>query len=85
MGRNLGQTKLRKRRRCADPMRAYDSLPPRLRRWLASAALPWRPQSVQRAYERALSRTGDPRVALQELDRLQDRQLARDGAWRPGA
>ncbi|KIC51975.1 DUF6525 family protein [Tateyamaria sp. ANG-S1] len=79
MTRNLGQTRLRKRRRAQDPMRDYDRLPPMLRAWLANAALPWRPQSVQTVYARALSRTGDPEAALQELDRLQARQLARDG------
>lgn len=80
MAGNLGQTKLKKRRRREDPMREFDRLPPPLRTWLANAALPWRPRSVRRAYERALSRTGDPRDALQELDRLQDKQLAKDGS-----
>ncbi len=79
MAGNLGQTKLKKRRRREDPMREFDRLPPPLRMWLANAALPWRPRSVRRAYDRALSRTGDPQVALQELDRLQDQQLSKDG------
>ena len=78
MGRNLGQTNLRKRRRCGDPMQEIDQLPPHLRAWLAKAVLPWRPLSVKRAYDRALARTGDGQHALEELDRLQTAQLAKD-------
>ena len=48
-------------------MRDYDRLPAELRRWLASAILPWRAKSVQRAYDKALARTGDRALALQEL------------------
>lgn len=80
---NLGQTKLRKRRSREDPMRAFDNLPPLLRQWLANAALPWRPRSVKRAYERALSQTGDPVRALAELERLQAAKLARDAVHPP--
>lgn len=75
---NLGETRLRTRKRHEDPMRAFDRLPPDLRSWLANAALPWRPRSVQRAYDRALARTGDPATALAELDRIQHSKLARD-------
>ncbi|MEM6657768.1 MAG: DUF6525 family protein [Pseudomonadota bacterium] len=78
MAGNLGSTRLKKRKRREDPMREFDRLPPPLRAWLANAALPWRPRSVRRAYDRALSRTGDPSYALQELDRLQAKQLAKD-------
>ncbi len=78
MGRNLGQTKLRKRRRREDPMREFDRLPPVLREWLANAALPWRPRSVLRAYNTALARTGDRRQALDELGRLETAQLAKE-------
>ncbi len=78
MGRNLGQTKLRKRRRTEDPMREFDRLPPILRAWVAQAALPWRPKSVWRAYTNALARTGDQKQALDELGRLEARQLAKD-------
>ena len=84
MGGNLGQTRLRKRRRSEDPMREFDRLPPLLRTWLANAALPWRPRSVQRAYKRALARTGNEASALMELERLQSRQLAKDPLL-PGA
>ncbi|GAB5446264.1 DUF6525 family protein [Gymnodinialimonas sp.] len=78
MSGNLGQTRLRKRRRAEDPMREYDRLPPILRSWLAEAALPWRTRSVRRAYERALSKSGDPEDALAELERLQAQRLAKD-------
>ena len=78
MGNNLGQTRLRKRRRSEDPMREFDRLPPMLRTWLSNAALPWRPRSVQRAYDRALARTGNGDLALSELERLQSERLAKD-------
>ena len=78
MRRNLGQTNLRKRRRQVDPMREFDRLPPQLRTWLAQAALPWRPKSVQRAYQKALARTGDHGSAIAELERLQVQQLEKD-------
>lgn len=78
MNGNLGKTKLKKRRRREDPMKEFDMLPPLLRSWLANAALPWRPRSVRRAYVRALSRTGNAQGALQELDRLQAKQLAKE-------
>ena len=78
MPRNLGQTKLRKRRRAENPMRDFDQLPPELRAWVAQAAMPWRPRSVQRAYRNALARTGDKDSALQELCRLEAAQLAKD-------
>ncbi len=59
-------------------MRDFDKLPPVLRTWVANAVLPWRPQSVRAAYDRALLRTGDPQCALHELDRLQAKQLAKE-------
>ncbi len=75
MGRNLGQTRLRKRRRQEDPMREFDRLPPYLRQWLSEAALPWRPKSVLRAYNAALAESGDPGAALAALDQLQSARL----------
>ncbi|WP_420585011.1 DUF6525 family protein [Ruegeria sp.] len=81
MGRNLGQTKLRKRRRNESPMREYDRLPPVLRTWVSQAALPWRPRSVLRAYNAALARTGDQSRALEELKRLEAAQLAKDSVF----
>jgi hypothetical protein len=75
---NRGTTSLKLKRRNEDPMREYDRLPAELRAWLASAVLPWRPRSVLRAFERALARTKDHARALEELDQLQDRLVARD-------
>ena len=75
---NRGQTSLKLKRRTEDPMRDYDRLPPELRAWLAGAVLPWRPRSVRRAFEFAVARTRDRACALQELDRLQDRLVAKD-------
>ncbi len=75
---NRGQTGLRLKRRNEDPMREYDRLPAELRAWLAAAVLPWRPQSVRRAFERAVARTRDRARALEELDRLQDKLVAKD-------
>jgi len=75
---NRGKTSLKLKRRNADPMREFDRLPPELRAWLAAAVLPWRPRSVRRAFERAVARTRDRVRALEELDRLQDRLVAKD-------
>ncbi len=75
---NRGRTSLKLKRRSEDPMRDYDRLPPELRAWLAEAVLPWRPRSVRRAFERAVARTRDRAGALEELDRLQDRLVAKD-------
>lgn len=75
---NLGQTSLKRKRRPQDPMREYDGLPQELRAWVAAADLPWRPGSVRRSFERALAETGDVHRALQELDRLQERLIAKD-------
>jgi len=89
MRSNQGKTSLKRRRRAACPMGEYDRLPPELRAWLASAALPWSARSVRRAYDRALLKTRSPHLALCELDRLQYRTLERDsrsvwGADHPG-
>ena len=85
MAGNRGQTSLRSRRRTEDPMREFDRLPAELRAWLACAALPWRPRSVRRAYDRALSQTKDVARALQSLDRLEARRMAHDTlqVWGP--
>jgi hypothetical protein len=84
--RNLGQTSLRRRCRDGDPMRIYDRLPPELRAWLCTAALPWSPASARRAYAAAMARSGsDPAQSLAQLELLQRRLLARDAArvWGP--
>ena len=90
MAGNRGQTSLRRKRRAEDPMREFDRLPGDLRAWLATAALPWRPRSVRRAFDRAYARTRDRSMAIEELDLLQARLLAKDvrkvwGTGHPGA
>lgn len=59
-------------------MREYDQLPPELRTWLSGAVLPWRPKSVQKAFEKAFARTGDRVRALAELDRIEAKLIAKD-------
>lgn len=85
MSGNRGQTSLRCKRRNEDSMREFDRLPSELREWLSGAILPWRPRSVQRAFDREFSRTRDTESALKELDRLQEKRLARDTSrvWGP--
>ncbi|WP_068118363.1 DUF6525 family protein [Tropicimonas marinistellae] len=78
MSGNRGNTSLKKKRRSGDPMREFDRLSPEVRAWLASAILPWRPKSAQRAFDRAYSRTQDTDQALSELDRMQEKLIARD-------
>lgn len=75
---NRGTTTLKCRHRPGNAMRDFDALPRELRLWIASAKLPWRAGSVQLAYKRALKRTGDPQRALEELDRLQQKNVAKD-------
>ncbi|KUF11402.1 DUF6525 family protein [Pseudoponticoccus marisrubri] len=85
MPANLGTTTLRRKRHRSGAMRDYDRLPAELRAWLSTAVLPWRPGSVRQAYDRARARTGDPVQALAELDRLQERLVAKDASavWGP--
>lgn len=75
---NRGATSLRKKRHQGDPMREFDRLSPEVRSWLATAILPWRPKSAQRAFDRAFTRTRDKRKALEELERMQQRLVAKD-------
>lgn len=66
-------------RAVADPMRDYDTLPPRLRQWLAVARLPWSPRSARRIWQRALEQGGgDPAQAIAALDRAEARSLLRE-------
>ena len=76
--KNLGETRLRKHRRASDPMTEFDRMPKFLREWLNGAALPWAPKSVFRAYNRALRQTGDPDLALRQLEKLQQQKLSID-------
>jgi hypothetical protein len=67
-------------------MADYDRLPPDLRAWLATAVLPWSPRSAARAFDDALKRQrSDRAAALAELDRLQQRRLARASSQPGGA
>jgi hypothetical protein len=75
---NLGATTLKKRRRAADPMMTYDTLPQPLRSWLAEAALPWSPKSCKRIWEKARGNglsVDDAIVVLTEAER---KTLSRD-------
>ena len=76
--KNLGETKLRKHRRSSDPMKELDRMPKLLREWLSGAALPCAPTSVYRAYNKALRKTGDPGLALRQLEQLQQQKLSID-------
>jgi hypothetical protein len=53
-------------------------LPKLLRDWLNGAALPWRPKSVHRAYNKALRQTGNSKLALKKLEKLQQQKLSVD-------
>lgn len=75
---NRGRTSLKRRRRAENTMDDFDGLPREVRTWLAAAALPWRPKSVRRTYARLLAETRSPSVALAELDRIQQRLIAKD-------
>ena len=68
----------RTKRRSSRSLQDFDSLPATLRKWLRNAALPWRPLSAHRVYNHALADTGDPRLALAELDRRQEYLLSKD-------
>jgi hypothetical protein len=78
MASNRGATSLKCKRRTGRAMSDYDRLPKAVRAWVSTAALPWRVGSVRAAYKRALAEKGDPHLALQELDRLQNALLAKD-------
>ena len=78
MNRNLGMTRLRRKRRTTEPMRAYDALPESLRRWLAEAVLPWSPASARRIWNRACSKGLSPEDALHALSCAEEKTLARE-------
>lgn len=75
---NLGAANQRRRKRANDPMRAYDALPPPLRRWLSQATLPWSPASCRRIWSRARARGETVEAILARLDRAEESCLARD-------
>jgi len=78
MNNNLGRTSLKRKKRNENPLLDYDRLPRDLRAWVANAKLPWRPRSVIKAYERAFLKTGDPNKAINELNYIQHRLIAKD-------
>ncbi|MCF6444732.1 DUF6525 family protein [Nereida sp. MMG025] len=78
MPRNLGSTTLRRRRRRADPMANYDALPTPLRLWLATAALPWSPQSCKRIWEKSRKQGLSVEETIAHLSALEHKSLARD-------
>ena len=77
MRRNLRTTL---KRRMAAPMAGYDRLPPELRLWLASAALPWSAKSALRLWTRCLKENRCPAQAIARLQAAEARMLARDAA-----
>ncbi|MEL7125376.1 MAG: DUF6525 family protein [Pseudomonadota bacterium] len=78
MNRNLGQCSLRRKRRAADPMTAFDHLPAPVRQWVAQAALPWSPASVRRIWSKSRAKGLSAEEALQSLTHAEARALARD-------
>jgi hypothetical protein len=85
MRRNLGTSiGLHAGRRA--PMEAFDDAPPELRRWLATAALPWSVEAATRRYNRELRRCrGDRSAALARMDAREADVLAQDvrQVWGP--
>lgn len=77
MRRNVSTT-LRRRRRLADPMQAYDALPRPLRLWLAQAALPWSPVSCRRIWAKARAEGASHDDILDRLTRAEQMTLSRD-------
>ena len=72
------RSSLKRRRRQGERMQEFDRLPAELRQWLSSAILPWRPRSVQSAYQRALKRVGSTDLALAALTQVERRLIAQD-------
>lgn len=61
------------------PMDRYDRLPPELRRWITTAALPWSASSVLRLWSRLHRETGGDVAAMTaRLDQAERRMLDRD-------
>jgi hypothetical protein len=79
-GGNLGQTRLKRRRRSGDPMQVFDRLPPDLRRWMTEAALPWSPASCLALWRRALAEHGSADAAIDRLRRAEAALLSRERA-----
>ena len=86
MASNLGTTTIRRAKRGGNALQEFDRMPVELRMWLAAASLPWRPKSVQRAYERALRQTASKDEALKRLCQIESRLIAKDArlVWGEG-
>lgn len=80
MPSNRGSTSLKRSRPARHPMQEFDALPDALRTWTANAMLPWRSKSVKGAYDKAFAETGDTQAALDALDRLQRKLVAKDAS-----
>jgi len=78
MPSNRGTTTLKGKRKSRHPMNDFDALPPELRKWVSEAILPWSAHSVQKSFRKAIAKTGDPQLALEELDRIQSQLIERD-------
>ncbi|SLN66233.1 hypothetical protein ROA7450_03513 [Roseovarius albus] len=78
MNRNLGATRLKRRRRAGDPMQAYDRLPPELRSWLSTAARPWSPRSCAKIWDKAQRDGLTPVQIVERLAQSETRALTRD-------
>lgn len=76
MGRNI-KSNLRGRRRQGNVMLAYDALPPELRQWLHTAALPWSPASARGIWRKA-GGAKDPVAALERLNVVEQATLRRE-------
>ncbi|MCP4207390.1 MAG: hypothetical protein GY767_10130 [Shimia sp.] len=76
MGRNI-KSNLRGRRRQGNVMQAYDALPPDLRQWLHTAALPWSPASARGIWRKAGGAT-NPKAALERLAAVEEATLKKD-------
>lgn len=78
MIQNLGQTRLRGRRRLGSAMQAYDALPSPLRQWLAAACLPWSPASAKRIWTKGKARGLSNEEVLASLSEIEAKMMARD-------
>jgi hypothetical protein len=78
MNRNLGNTKLKRRRRSIDPMQAFDTLPPELRAWLSTAARPWSPRSCAKIWKKAKREGLPPAQIVERLKQTETRALRKD-------
>lgn len=75
-GRNL-RTSIKTRRRGGSRMRVFDALPRDLRAWLASACLPWSPESALKVWSRA-GGPHNPAAAISRLDEIERAMLQKD-------